>query len=136
MVQRIGTRRIPTDLWKSWKGNLPLIILLGPYSSRVNARVRCATYVSACVHSCVRACVRACVRTGNTDARSRGGPDFKEKGGNRIYYRLVPFDLRRAGLKSRSGFRVNLSVPETDFVGERGVRMPHARGCLFFQLTS
>jgi len=48
----------------------------------------------------------------------KGGSD-----GNRIYYRLVPFDLRRTGLKSRSGFRVNLSVPETDFVGERDMHM-------------
>lgn len=75
----------------------------------------------------LRACVRAC----NAGARPRGGPDFKERsarGSDATEYIIDSFLSTYARLKSRSGLRVNLSVPETNYVrGERGSRLPRAR---------
>lgn len=79
----------------------------------------------------------------NADARpreKRTGLQGEERlRRNRIYYRLVSFDLRPVEI-SLARFRVNLSVPETDFVEERGARLRRlsllCRARLLCRLTS
>lgn len=124
--QRVEARRIPADSereesWKELASNYPA----GPYSSRASVRVRRAAYMRACVRACI-ACVSACVRACNAGARPRGRPDLKEKSGSdATEYIIDSFLSTYARLKSRSGLRVNLSVPETDYVREEcGMRSP------------
>lgn len=67
--------------------------------------------------------MRAC----NAGARLRGGPDFKEKSGSdATEYIIDSFLSTYARLKSRSGLRVNLSVPETDSLCARRARRAFA----------
>lgn len=63
---------------------------------------------------CLLTCLRAC----NVGARPRKGTDFKEKSGSDATEYIIDLFLSclYAVLKSRSGLRVNLSVPETDSV--------------------